>query len=42
MRLLMIDEPGEDLNGSGSGLLLIIIIIIIIILYQDGIRLCQA
>lgn len=33
----MNDEPGDDLDGSGSGLLLTIII-----LCQDGIRLCQA
>jgi len=39
MRLLMNDEPGEDLEVSGSGLLLIRIIILIC---QDGIRLCQA
>lgn len=39
MRLLMNDEPGEDLDVSGSGLLLIRRIILIC---QDGIRLCQA
>jgi len=29
MRLLLNDEPGEDVDGSGSRLLLLIIIIII-------------
>jgi hypothetical protein len=32
----MNDKPGEDLDGSGSGLLLLLIIIIIIIIIMSG------